>query len=517
MTQIINKGLNPVMSLKTLLQSYLSIEQMQHIDASLRVTGMSLDSRKITQGMLFVALKGTQTHGLRFAKKAETLGAIAVIWETDDSITAPVLNIPLLEIAQLSDKLGQIAHHYFSYPSRDLSMIGITGTDGKTSISHFLAQAINTRYPNSCHVIGTLGLGTPDHLAQATHTTPDAITVHQVLQQQKNQYADMVAMEVSSHALDQGRVNAVQFNTAVLSNLTRDHLDYHHTVAAYAAAKEKLFYWHSLENIVVNIDDAMGLRLAKARANSAVRVIAYGLNAPKSLPKGIDMILARKAHFDHRGIVANIVTPIGESTLTAPILGRFNLSNLLAVLGVLITQNYSLEEALAQIAQVKTVAGRMQRISSSIEKIEEKRLVVVDYAHTPGALEQALLASREHTQQRLICVFGCGGDRDTGKRPLMAQKAEYLADRIIVTDDNPRYEDAVNIFKDIKQGFKKLDKVTFEHDRYKAIRLAIGEAQAGDMVLIAGKGHETVQIIKDQNIAFDDCQVARTALQEIQQ
>ena len=347
----------PIISLQTLLQPYLKEAQYDESQyrkvATLGLKGMSLDSRKISQGMLFVALKGTQTHGLSFAQKAAEQGAIAVIWETDEHITPPILNIPLIEITQLSEKLGTIAHHYFSCPSQALTLIGITGTDGKTSISHFLAQAINTRVntktqtSNSCHVIGTLGTGIPDHLTQATHTTPDVISVHQILQQQKSHQAEVVAMEVSSHALDQGRVNAVQFNTAVLSNLTRDHLDYHHTVAAYAAAKEKLFYWPNLKNIVVNIDDAMGLRLAKARADSGVRVIAYGLHTPQSLPKGVELILAREAQFDHRGIVANIVTPIGESQLIAPILGRFNLSNLLAVLGVLITLNYSLKQALA--------------------------------------------------------------------------------------------------------------------------------------------------------------------------
>ena len=505
-----NQAINPVIPLKQLLHPYLQADQIQKIE-TLTMTGMSLDSRKITQGMLFVALNGSQTHGITFAEKAAQLGAIAVIWETSADVILPNVNIPLIAIEQLSEKLGDIADQYYSHPSRALNMVGITGTDGKTSVSHFLAQAINVKQVGFCQVIGTLGMGSPDNLATATHTTPDVITVHQVLQQQKENQAEMVAMEVSSHALDQGRVNAVRFNTAVLTNLTRDHLDYHHTVAAYAAAKEKLFYWQGLQHIVVNIDDAMGLRLAKAQAASGLRVIAYGLNEPKSLPKGIELILARKAQFDHRGIVANIVTSIGESTLTAPILGRFNLSNLLAVLGVLIAMNYSLKRALAQINQVRTVAGRMQRISTE----DDQRLVVVDYAHTPGGLEQALLASREHTQQKLICVFGCGGDRDRGKRPIMAQKAEVLADRIIVTDDNPRYEDTAEIFKDIKQGFKKLNKVVFEHNRYKAIRLAISEAQAGDMVLIAGKGHETVQIIKGQAIAFDDRCIAKAALQEM--
>ena len=520
-----NQSINPNIALSTLLSAYLDQQQLAAIE-NITITGMNLDSRAIQTDMLFVALQGGQTHGLRFAKKAEQLGAAAVIWESsienETNIELPKLGIPLIAIEHLSNHLGNIAANYFNHPSRDLNMVGITGTDGKTSVSHFIAQSLNSEFTDTCRVIGTLGIGSPDKLQTATHTTPDVISVHSLLQQQKVSQARSVAMEVSSHALDQGRVNAVNFNTAVLTNLTRDHLDYHHTVEAYAAAKEKLFYWQGLDNIVVNIDDAMGLRLAKDRANSEMRVIAYGLNPPSDLPKGVELILAKQASFDHRGIIANIVTPIGESVLTAPILGRFNLSNLLAVLGVMMSMDYSLDKALAQIKSVMTVAGRMQRIqapllsaSTSSSHQQDSRLLVVDYAHTPGALEQALLALREHTQQRLICVFGCGGNRDTGKRALMAKKAEALADEVIVTDDNPRNEDASKIFRDIKQGFKKLEKVVFEHDRNTAIRLAVKRAQAGDVVLIAGKGHETVQIVGNQKIAFDDREVAKIALQEI--
>ena len=500
-------------SLYNLLDGYIDAQQAKSIKG-LSISDLTLDSRNVSEGCLFVALQGTQLHGLDFAIKAEKQGAAAIIWERSDGMqVSPELTVPTIAIDNLSQQLGAIAGRYYDNPSHDLNMIGITGTDGKTSVSHFLAQAINYINGNdSCSVIGTLGIGRPDHLRVATHTTPDVITVHSILQQEKQDGISTVAMEVSSHALDQGRVNAVQFDTAVLTNLTRDHLDYHGTVEAYAAAKEKLFHWPELKNIVVNLDDAMGLRLARELADSDVRVIGYGVNKPMHLPKKIETILSTKASFDYRGIVADIVTPVGESTLIAPILGKFNLSNLLAVLAVLIIKNTKLDDALKQIQSVSTVPGRMERVvarndSSSV-------LVVVDYAHTPGAMEQALLAVREHSQRNLICIFGCGGDRDTGKRPLMAEVAERLANRVIVTDDNPRSESAIGIFSDIEKGFKDLSAITFEHDRQKAIELAINEAQAGDVVLIAGKGHETVQIVKNEKIPFDDRIEAANYLEE---
>lgn len=495
--------MNNMCSLRRLLDGCINAQQSEEI-AGLMVSGLTLDSRNVSQGWLFVALQGTQSHGLDFAIKAEKQGAVAIIWEPFGDAQVPSkLTIPTISIANLGQCLGSIAGRYYGNPSHDLNMIGITGTDGKTSVSHFLAQAINNaKGDDSCSVIGTLGVGRPDNLRMATHTTPDVITVHGILQQEKQEGVNTVAMEVSSHALDQGRVNAVRFDTAVLTNLTRDHLDYHGTLEAYEAAKEKLFHWPKLKSVVVNLDDAMGLRLAKELANSDVRVIGYGVGEPKKLSNNIETIFAAKVSFDHRGIVASIVTPIGEGMLIAPILGKFNLSNLLAVLAVLIIKNTKLDDALKQIQSVATVPGRMERVvakgdSSSV-------LVVVDYAHTPGAMEQALLAVREHSQRNLICVFGCGGDRDTGKRPLMAEVAERLANRVIVTDDNPRSESAVNIFSDIEKGFEDVGAITFEHDRQKAIKLAINEAQAGDVVLIAGKGHETVQFVKSQKIPFDD-------------
>ena len=496
-----------ICSLHSLLAGQIDDLQLKRID-DLSVTGLTLDSRNVSSGMLFVALQGTQTHGMTFAKKVEELGAVAVIWEFVENIDLPELNIPMIAVDGLSQKLGEIADRFYGSPSQELNMVGITGTDGKTSVSHFIAQAINAKDVDSCGVIGTLGIGLPDKLQKATHTTPDVITVHSILQQLRDSGVKTLAMEVSSHALDQGRVNAVQFDTAVLTNLTRDHLDYHGTVEAYAAAKEKLFYWQGLKTVVVNLDDAMGLRLAKKLSVSDIRVIGYGINEPENLPENVEKILSVRASFDHKGITAEIVTPFGSGNLAAAILGKFNLSNLLAVLGVLLASGYELSDALEQIQKVKTVPGRMERVVTTTNNNTANDsvlpLVVVDYAHTPGALEQALLAVREHTENRLICVFGCGGDRDTGKRPLMAEKAEALADHVIVTDDNPRTESAAGIFADIKQGFKNIDAVTFEHDRKTAILWAINKAQLGDAVLIAGKGHETVQIINEENIPFDD-------------
>ncbi len=504
--------MNHVRSLLRLLTGHIKPEQEQNI-VDIQITGLTLDSRNISSGMLFVALQGTQQHGIAYAKKAESLGAVAVIWERVDGIDLPELSVPLIAIDQLSAKLGDIANRFYGNASHELNIIGITGTDGKTSVSHFLAQSLNAQGENHCAVIGTLGIGLPDQLEKASHTTPDVITVHDILAKQKQAGIKTVAMEVSSHALDQGRVNGVQFDTAILTNLTRDHLDYHGTIEAYAAAKEKLFYWQGLKNIVVNTDDAMGLRLAKELADKDITIFAYGFTEQKGLSDKLQKIQVKQAQFDYRGIVADIVTPIGESVLIAPILAKFNLSNLLAVLSALIAMGYSLDDALNRIKQVHTVAGRMERVAN--KTVSNAPLIVVDFAHTPGALKQALLASREHSDKRLICVFGCGGDRDKGKRPLMAAIAEQLADQVFVTDDNPRTENPVNIFADIKQGFKQADKVIFEHNRQTAIQLAITSAQQGDVVLIAGKGHENVQIINNKKYPFDDRVVAKQALEKV--
>lgn len=473
------------------------------------VSGFSLDNRQITPGMVFVALKGTQTHGLKYAEAAVQAGAAVVLYEPEGADVIPVLSVPVLAVQGLADCLGIMAARFYGQPSHGLSVVGVTGTDGKTSVTHFIAEAQNALNTKAA-VLGTIGIGKPGELVAATHTTPDAVQVHARLRSLAEQGFKSVAMEVSSHALDQARVVGVEFDTAVLTNLTRDHLDYHGTVAAYTAAKRRLFHWNGLKCAVLNFDDEFGRELAAELEGRDCQVIAYGVGDPVDYPA--NAVVAAEVSFDHSGIAAKIASPWGLGELHAPVLGRFNLENLLATLAVLLAQGVALSSALTALQQVKTVPGRMERVQA--HGLNQDTLVVVDYAHTPGALESVLSALKGHVRQRLICVFGCGGDRDAGKRPLMAAIAEQLADVVIVTDDNPRTEAAEQIFAGIRGGFDHPDAVVFEHSRAKAIRQAIGLAEAGDVVLIAGKGHETVQVVQQENIPFDDREQAAIALQE---
>ncbi|GAA0426216.1 UDP-N-acetylmuramoyl-L-alanyl-D-glutamate--2,6-diaminopimelate ligase [Cocleimonas flava] len=462
------------------------------------ITSITLDSREAKAGTLFVALKGTQQHGLNYANDVAKQGASAIVWEKDGITESSELNIPQFEITNLRDFLGEISNRFFGSVSESLNMIGITGTDGKTSVSHFIAQAMN-----DSAVIGTLGIGSLDDLQTATHTTPDVFSVHESLVALKAKNIKTVAMEVSSHALDQGRVAGVAFDVAVLTNLSRDHLDYHKTLEAYAEAKEKLFDWAGLKAIVVNLDDKFGRKMALKSGG----VIAYGVGQLTDYPEG--SLVAVNAKFTHKGISADIHFAGKQAKLNASVLGRFNLSNLLAALGAMLALGDSLESALARLNHVETVAGRMEKVADS------DVLAVVDYAHTPNALETVLKALREHTENNLICVFGCGGDRDAGKRPMMAQIAEANADVVIVTDDNPRTENPELIMKDIVAGFINPSAAVIEHDRASAISKALTQAKRGDTVLIAGKGHEKVQILATGSIPFSDREHANKVLLEL--
>ena len=502
--------LSPRFKLSELLTNLVKVSKTEDCE----IQSITLDSREVTSGCLFVALNGVNQHGLAYAEKAVELGAVAILWESGELISVPDLPVPSFEVKNLRDYLGVIADRFYLSPSRSLDMVGITGTDGKTSVSHFLAQA-NER----CGVIGTIGLGSLNDLTKAKLTTPDVLTVHKNLAQMKQQGIEMVAMEVSSHALDQGRVANVDFDVAVLTNLSRDHLDYHKTVEAYADAKEKLFTWSSLKAVVLNLDDDFGLKIAKSRGGvlniqsrdkpNKVALIAYGIGAVSDYPAG--SLVATQSYFNNDGINATI--KFGEQTgqLSAKVLGRFNLSNLLATVGAMIALGQSLDEALAKLNNVKTVSGRMEKIESG----KANFLTVIDFAHTPNALSSVLQALREHTENKLICVFGCGGDRDAGKRPQMAKIAEQNADIVIVTDDNPRSENPEKIVLDILSGFTNPTNVTVEHDRAAAIKLAISRATAGDAVLIAGKGHETEQILADGVVPFNDGEQASKCLQEL--
>lgn len=475
----------------------------------IQVTGLTLDNRHIQPGMAFVAVRGTRQHGLAYAVAAVAAGAVVILYEPQDGLTQPPLSVELVPVPALREHLGMLADRFYASPSADLFMVGVTGTDGKTSVSHFVAEALNAGTSAQAAVLGTLGIGVPGALQAATHTTPDALSVHRLLHDLRTDGFKRVAMEVSSHALDQGRVNGVRFNVAVLTNLTRDHLDYHGTVEAYAEAKRKLFFWESLQAVVLNRDDAFGQRLAAELQAKRLQIIGYGVGEAAAYPE--NTLAATAARFDHQGIHATVVWQGQQGELYAPVLGRFNLHNLLAALGVLLAQGMAFAEGLARLRHVWVVPGRMERVPGNFDT---GRLVVVDYAHTPAALESVLRAVRVHTQGKLICVFGCGGDRDRGKRPLMAATAEANADTVIITDDNPRSENPQQIFEDIMQGIHNNAAVTLEHDRATAIRLAIAQANPGDTVLIAGKGHETVQILANGTIPFDDREQAAQALRE---
>lgn len=467
------------------------------------ISSITIDSREAVHGSLFVALKGTQQHGLDYASAVAEQGASAIIWESDETVEVQELSLAQLEINDLREVLGEVANRFYNSPSQKLNVVGITGTDGKTSISHFVSQALE-----SCAVMGTIGIGLLDDLQAATHTTPDVINTHKNIATMQSQNIQSLAMEVSSHALDQGRVAGVNFDVAVLTNLTRDHLDYHGTVEAYAEAKAKLFAWPDLKALVLNLDDEFGRKmLEKWEGVFSGSIIAYGVGAVTDYPA--DSLVAENAVFDNSGISAQIHFEGQQVELNAGVLGRFNLSNLLATLGAMLGLGQSLEDAVAQLCKVETVPGRMEKVSDT------DVLTVVDYAHTPNALETVLKALREHTQNKLICVFGCGGDRDTGKRPMMAKIAEDNADVVIVTDDNPRSENPETIMQDIVAGFINPDEINVEHDRASAIDKALKTAKSGDTVLIAGKGHENVQILATGTVPFSDREQANKVLQEL--
>ncbi|WP_010489884.1 UDP-N-acetylmuramoyl-L-alanyl-D-glutamate--2,6-diaminopimelate ligase [Pseudomonas sp. S9] len=464
---------------------------------------LTLDSRKVRPGDLFLAVPGLSQDGREHIADALERGAAAVAYEAGGAFDMSVDKAELVAIKDLAGQLSAIAGRFYGEPSRGLHMVGITGTNGKTSVSQLLAQALD-KLREPCGIVGTLGNGFYNGLAQGLHTTPDPIGVQAVLADLKKSGARALAMEVSSHGLDQGRVAALDFNVAVFTNLSRDHLDYHGTMENYAAAKAKLFAWPNLRCRVINLDDAFGRQLAVQDHES--RLISYSLDNAEAY------LHCRDVQFDDHGVRATLVTPRGEGNLRSALLGRFNLSNLLAVVGVLLGLDYALDEILKVLPGLQGPIGRMQRLGGVEVAGVKQPLVVVDYAHTPDALEKVLEALRPHVKGKLLCVFGCGGDRDRGKRPLMAAVVERLADQVIVTDDNPRSEKPEQIFADIRDGLVNADNAQFIAGRGVAIAQAIGAASADDVIVLAGKGHEDYQEINGVRQPFSDLQEAAKAL-----
>jgi len=484
---------------------------------ALGIKRLTNDSRAVRPGDTFVAYPGASRDGRDYIAQAIANGAANALWELAGFGWNREWRVPNVGVCNLRRHAGEIASRFHGRPSSRLRVIGVTGTNGKTTCSHWIAQALE-RAGRRCAVIGTLGYGLRAPFAPIANTTPDALWLHAQLAEFARRGAQAVAMEVSSIGLDQDRVAGVEFDVALFTNLTRDHLEYHRTMRRYREAKAKLLAWQTLKHAVVNLDDNFGAELARRIRRPGLKVIGYGFGAAR----GVQATLVTGANLvtGARGFGFDVKTPWGSARMASPVLGRHNAYNLLGTLAVLLASGVPLKKAVSALAAVKPVPGRLQAFGGGA-----KPLVVVDYAHTPDALKQALTTLREflasnsspitHHSSRLICVFGCGGDRDRGKRPQMGRVAARLADRVVVTSDNPRGENPRDIIEDIVAGARgAADDIEIEANRRAAILNAVAGARRGDVVLIAGKGHEAYQEIRGARHPFSDAAVAREALSQ---
>lgn len=461
------------------------------------LTALTADSRQAGPHIAFAAYPGTVHDGRAYIPHAIAKGAPAILWDDAHFLWDPAWQVPNVPVPDLKRHIGAIAARIYGEPSRALHLVGVTGTNGKTSVAHWIAQALSYTGTRAA-LVGTLGNGFPGSLSPTSNTTPDAVELQEMLAHYVKEGARACVMEVSSHGLHQGRVNGCHFDVAVLTNLSRDHLDYHGSMEAYAEAKASLFTWPELKYAVLNFDDEFGRSLA-ARKGGA-KVIGYGFRQGE--------VAAEAITADREGMVLSLNTAWGRAELRARVLGRFNAANLMAALAALLVSGIPLNDACNALSHVTAPAGRMQMLGGGTHP-----LVVVDYAHTPDALEKVLATLRPLAAGgRVICVFGCGGNRDRGKRPLMGRAASQGADLVYVTSDNPRNEDPTAIIADILEGMQA-GSSRIEANRARAIFEAVGEAKTNDIVLIAGKGHENYQEIQGQKLPFSDLEVAQKALE----
>ena len=499
-------------SLGALLAGLATVESRDERD----IHGLSLDSRRVGANDLFIAVPGAERDGRDYIPQAVQNGAVAVAREKSpreksarekSSTASPAktaersskqapehdYGVPGFDIKGLKEHIGTIADRFYAHPSAQLRLIGITGTNGKTTCAYLLAQALDL-LGQRCALMSTVGTGFINALQPSALTTADAVATHRRLAALLADGADAVCVEASSHGLAQGRVNGVAFDVALFTNLSRDHLDYHRSMARYGRAKGKLFRFAGLHSAVVNVDDPFGRQLLTE--HRAAHVLGYGLGAKDGAKDGADL-RPLNLRLDENGIAFEVEyrgpTSRARAPVRSPLIGELNVPNLLAVIATLVACGYDLAQIAAAVSRCRPPPGRMELLTSS----PSRPAVVVDYAHTPDALERALVSLSELCRGKLWVVFGCGGDRDRGKRPLMGAVAERFADRVIVTDDNPRTENPATIVAQIVKGMEAgaTAKVTVRHDRRRAIETAIAGAAAGDIVLVAGKGHETTQTI----------------------
>ena len=479
---------------------------------AIAISGIEYDSRKVKSGDLFLATVGGEVDGRRYVGDVAATAAAVLCEDPYDPVFGNDFEVPDLGVHK-----GLVASRFYGGPSEELMVVAVTGTNGKTSVSHYVAQAF-TLLNRTCGVVGTLGAGVNGDLEDVGMTTPDAVDFQRMLFEMKSDGAVAVCVEASSHGLVQGRLNGTRIETAIFTNISRDHLDYHGSFDEYKAAKRRLFEWPSLKKAVINLDDEFGEVLAETlRRNSVSPSVCEGKSIERNEIHCVSFSLWRQdadlhcsaVSFEKTGIQATVIYRGKTLPLQSSLMGGFNLSNILAVVSTLLLENVAFEEALRIAGKLKNVKGRMDVLGSA-----GKPTVVIDYAHTPDALENALLATRQHTGTAIYCVMGCGGDRDVGKRSLMGEVAGRLANFTIVTSDNPRTENPGKIVEDIVHGISSAAEFQVELDRATAIELALANATADDLVLIAGKGHEAYQDIGGVKVPYSDYDVVERCLSE---
>ncbi|MBN76982.1 MAG: UDP-N-acetylmuramoyl-L-alanyl-D-glutamate--2,6-diaminopimelate ligase [Verrucomicrobiaceae bacterium] len=489
-----------------LSKGLLEIPYCDYMDS--KITGIQLDSRLVNTGDLFIACFGRSHDARNFIDQAIRKGCGAVLAEFTSGMNRLEVraNVPIIGVENLSKKVSEIASRFYHHPSSQLKVIGITGTNGKTSCSKFIATALQ-KLGYRCGMMGTLGCGVPDALEKTLLTTPDAVLAQRQLAQMVSKNCEHVAMEVSSVGLDQKRVEAIRFDTAVFTNLTRDHLDYHKTMSEYAESKRKLFQWPGLKSAVLNLDDEFSLSLINS-IRKEVEIFTYSVSNRNA------SVYSESLTFSKSWYSALVNTPFGCKKLSGELLGRFNFSNVLAVIATIISLmarensgRIDLAKIIDSISSLSSADGRMEIVNSPNEIT-----TIVDYAHTPDSLKNALETLKCHSKGEIWCVFGCGGNRDEGKRPIMGEIAELFADHIVITDDNPRNEPGDRIVSQILSGIQTHHNVSIIRNRAKAISHVIASASPADLILIAGKGHETYQEISGRRVIFSDKAHAKSAL-----
>jgi UDP-N-acetylmuramoyl-L-alanyl-D-glutamate--2,6-diaminopimelate ligase len=480
-------------TLASLLQGFASAPDIE-------ITGIASDSRKLRQGDLFLAIQGMSSHGLDFLDEARAAGVAAVAWDSSSASMPADIGVPMVAVDNLAAHVGEIANRFFGAPSEQLDVVGVTGTNGKTTVAWLIAQCLR-HLQKRCAYLGTVGYGIDDMQLEEGMTTPAAVDMHSRLATFVDQGATHAALEVSSHALTQHRVDGVRFGAALFTNLTHDHLDYHGNMQEYFEAKARLFLKHSPATRIISLDTDFGTKLAE-RCGSDVVAVSTQFDR---VANGRPYVFVRSVVETPQGSDVSFTSSWGDGNFSLPLPGDFNVANAAIVLAYLLSQEVELEMACDVLQLVEAPPGRMQQVAGSA--------IYIDYAHTPDALESALRALRPHTRGKLWCVFGCGGERDAGKRPQMAKLAERLADHVVVTNDNPRSEAPLDIVEGIVSGLKDASAAVVIEDRAVAIAWAIEQAGETDAVLIAGKGHESYQDIGGKHLPFSDLAVAAAAVQ----